>query len=84
MNYYDSMVNGFFEKLLEKAGVSKEELNGAAARLMDSAACRALEDIRTVLDDDSLDDPTCFRRIERIVEVYEDLGAGAGTRHDFG
>ena len=55
-----------------------------AEELVNNAACRALEDIRRLLDDDSLDDLACFHRIERIVEVYEGPGIGAGMRHDFG
>lgn len=52
---------------------------------MVSGACyRALERIQAILKDDSLTDPECFQRIEAIVRVYEDLGGGAGSRHDFG
>ena len=38
---------------------------------------------RSYVDDETLDDPSCFQRIERIVTVYEALGAGGGSRHDF-
>ena len=52
---------------------------------MVSDACyRALEQIQAILKDDSLTDPECFQRIEAIVRVYEDLGGGGGSRHDFG
>lgn len=40
--------------------------------------------IRAVLADDSLDDPECFERIERIVCEMESLGLDCGARHDFG
>ena len=53
-------------------------------KMTESAACRALKQIHDILDDDSLDDRTCFQRIERVVCVLEDLGPGAGKRHDFG
>ena len=53
-------------------------------RLMRERCVQALREIREVLDDDGLDDPECFQRIERIVEIYEALGAGGGSRHDFG
>lgn len=46
--------------------------------------CKALRDIREILDDDTLEDRECFQRIERIVSLYEELGPGAGSRHDFG
>lgn len=50
---------------------------------MDSAACRALEDLRRVLDDGRLDDPSCVRRFEKIVKIYEKIGSNGGSRHDF-
>lgn len=52
-------------------------------RLMQERCCQALGEIRAVLDDRTLDDPSCFQRIERIVEIYERLGANGGSRHDF-
>ena len=68
------------EKILLSSGIQTQELLG---EMMRERCCRALEDIRAVLDDDTLDDPSCFHRIERIVTVYEALGAGGGSRHDF-
>ena len=68
------------EKILLSSGIQTQELLG---EMMRERCCRALEDIRAVLDDDTLDDPSCFQRIERIVTVYEALGAGGGSRHDF-
>lgn len=50
---------------------------------MRERCCQALKEIRDVLDDGTLNDPDCFRRIEKIVEIYEALGAGGGSRHDF-
>ena len=44
--------------------------------------CRALWEIRKVLDDDSLSDPACFQKIEGIVSALETLGPGGGSRHD--
>ncbi len=43
----------------------------------------ALREIRKILDDDSLNDRDCFDRIDQIVSVFEELGPGAGSRHDF-
>ena len=37
-----------------------------------------------ILDDDSLDDATCFQKIEEIVCVFEEMGFNGGSRHDFG
>lgn len=83
MDFYESMINGFLENIRAIAGFQKEDLERWAVELMKDAACRALEDIRNVLDDDSLDDPTCFQRIEEIVKIYENIGSDGGSRHDF-
>lgn len=52
-------------------------------READSEALRVLEEIRRVLDDDTLDDPDCFRRIEAVVKAFhaDDIST---TRHDWG
>ena len=68
------------EKVLLASGIQTREL---LKELAEQRCCRALEEIRAVLDDDTLDDPACFRRIEQIVEVYEALSPGGGSRHDF-
>lgn len=49
---------------------------------MDGQALRILEEIQRTLDDDTLDDPTCFKRIEKILTVLETNFLGS-TRHDF-
>ena len=52
--------------------------------LVHDTAYQALSAIRLILERDDLEDPECFRRIERIVRVFERIGSGCGTRHDFG
>lgn len=52
-------------------------------QLLRERCCQALKEIWDVLDDGTLNDLDCFRRIEKIVEIYEALGAGGGSRHDF-
>lgn len=41
-----------------------------------------LSQVKAILDDESLDDPTCFRRIDAIVSAFHKQGVGT-TRHDF-
>lgn len=84
MNFYESLVSGFVERARAMAGFTKEEEKALAAELMKESSCRALQEIREVLRDGRLEDPECFRRIEQIVTVYEDLGSDGGGRHDFG
>lgn len=52
--------------------------------LVHDTAYQALSAIRLILARDDLEDPECFRRIEKIVRVFERIGSGCGTRHDFG
>lgn len=52
--------------------------------MVETECCEALCKIRDILDDDTFSDEACFYRIHRIVQLYEELGPGAGTRHDFG
>ncbi len=42
-----------------------------------------LEEIKAVIENDSLDDITCFWRIESIVRILEEIGSNGGSRHDF-
>lgn len=45
-------------------------------------ALAVLERIRAILDDDGVDDPECFHRIEAIVDALDDVGISTG-RHDW-
>ena len=83
MDFYESLLYNFSEKLRAAVTPSDEEKQSLLAELMDSAACRTLEEIREGLDDERLDDQNCFQRIEEIVRLYEKLGSNGGSRHDF-
>ena len=52
------------------------------ARETEKRAIEALEEIRRVLNDDSLEDPECFRRIEAILTALENAGIFT-RRHDW-
>lgn len=52
------------------------------AEAMESKAVRTLEHIRHILNDDSVDDPECFQRIEAILTALEEAGIFT-TRHDW-
>lgn len=83
MDFYESMLHNFSEKLRAAVTPSDEEKQSLLAELMQNRACQALEDIRKVLDNDRLDDQTCFYRIEEIVRIYEKTGSNGGSRHVF-
>lgn len=83
------MENSTFEELYAQAigaqvlkYLFEEGMLQALAREAESAALRALSEIQMILNDDALDDPACFRRIEAIVSAFRAQGLGT-TRHDF-
>ncbi len=55
----------------------------AFSEFIEKKCYQALQKIKVILDDDSLDDPECFMRIEEIVCALEELGCPT-SRHDFG
>lgn len=64
-------------KYLHKEGMLK-----MLAQETESAALRVLSEIQTILNDDALDDLSCFRRIEAVVNTFHAQGLST-TRHDF-
>ena len=63
-------------------GELEREVDGT--KIVQDQCYRALCRIKEILEDDSIEDPECFWRIEEIVMVLEGLGLDAGSRHDFG
>ena len=57
-----------------------KELNLDYEKLVNSAAIRALFEIRKVVQNNELDD---FEVVERIVCIFEKYNINAGARHDF-
>ena len=54
------------------------------SQIIESRCYHALKRIKEVLSDERLNDEDCFQKIEEIVCIFESLGSGGGTRHDFG
>lgn len=54
-----------------------------SAKLVEMKCYQTILKIRHILEDESLDDPECFERIEEIVSAMDQLGVGGGGRHDF-
>lgn len=63
-----------------EAPVSAEEI----CRAKKTRAYRLLRGIQEALQEDTLQDPECFWRIEYLVCLFEENGLDAGVRHDFG
>lgn len=61
----------------------RSEHTGEVAKEIEGDALRILEKIQTILNDETLDDPECFERIELIVKVFYTNGLST-DRHDQG
>ncbi len=66
-----------FQVLLPKWKMSIEEM-------IEMKCYQALNEIKKILEDESLNDSDCFESIEKIITVFETLGSGINERHDFG
>ena len=64
--------------------ISFPDLQFNAEQIVEGECYKAMQKIREVLKDDSLDDVQCFERIEKIVCIFEEIGSDGGNRHDFG
>ena len=60
------------------------DLSVSPAELVEMQCYAAVQKIRKILADKSLEDPECFQQIEEIVCTLEELGLSGGGRHDFG
>ena len=67
----------------ENSQILFPQLKLDALQIAESECFRVLEKIRTILDDQTLEDNTCFEQIEQIVCALESAGIYT-TRHDFG
>ena len=73
-------------KLLEKEEmiIVFPGLTATPAELIEIESYKALQEIKAILEEDSLEDRECFMKIEDIVCVFEGIGSDGGHRHDFG
>ena len=55
-----------------------------AEQIVEGECYKAILKIKEVLKDSNLEDAECFRKIEEIICVFEDIGSSCGSRHDFG
>ena len=53
-------------------------------RLIEIESYVALYKIKTIIEDNSLNDKECFLKIEKIIQALEEIGSNGGNRHDFG
>ena len=70
------------ELLLETVYDERRLSDAEIQTLLKERSVRSLAEIHRVLDENTPDE-TCFEKIERVVKVYEAIGADGGARHDF-
>ena len=83
------MKHSTFEELFAQAigtevlkYLSHEDAWKTLVQGLESTALPVLTKIQAILNDEALDDPACFRRIDAIVEAFHQSGLST-TRHDF-
>ncbi len=64
--------------------VSFRGVQGAATAVVEGQCYQALQKIKAILNNETLDDKECFQKIEEIVCILEEIGSNGGSRHDFG
>ncbi len=62
-----------------EAKVSFADLHIDAEKIVEMACYRALQNIKAIIEDDSLNDKECFMKIEEIVCVFEEMGSSGGS-----
>ena len=82
MDLYKEILAAVLEK--ENIEISFPSLKMNAKEIMEPECYKALQKIKAVIEDDSLEDEECFIKIEEIVRLFEALGSDGGIRHDFG
>lgn len=50
--------------------------------VMESKALALIAEIKVIMDDKTVEDPACFRRIDELVEAFHRSGIST-TRHDW-
>lgn len=59
------------------------DLKMDAAQIVEMECYHALNQIKAVIQDESLEDEECFAKIEEIVCILERVGSDGGFRHDY-
>ena len=64
--------------------VTFENPNMDISQIVEGRCYQALQKIKAIIADDSIEDGACFDKIEEIVCVFKEIGSSGGGRHDFG
>ena len=80
MELYEEILLHSLKNAPELCIHTSEQLSDA----IEQTCYQTLKKIKAIIEDDSLDDPECFYKIEQIVCLLEKIGSDGGNRHDFG
>ena len=80
MLYYNLILLKILEK--ENIEIYFPNLINTPVEIVESECYKTLKK-KILLKMDTLEDKECFMRIEGIVNLFEEMGSGCGTRHDF-
>lgn len=78
---YKEILSNILQK--QSLQVTFPNLNINAVEIVALESYAALQKIKAILEEDSLEDRECFMRIEEIICLFEELGSNCGQRHDF-
>lgn len=81
MELYEELWEDFCSK--NKVRLTFPDLDVDLETLTERSCYLLLKQIQEILKDDTLDDPECFMRIEKIVSLLEEHNISSGVRHDF-
>lgn len=81
MDLYKEILVGILQNSEIKVTFPEIDIN--SLDIIEMKSYSTLVKIKEIINDDSLDDHGCFMKIEEIICLFEELGSGAGTRHDF-
>lgn len=82
MELYKEILSKVLEN--EKIEICFPNLKIDATSIVELECYKALDKIKAVISDDSLEDYECFAKIEEIIRVFESLKSSCNLRHDFG
>ena len=84
MDLYNEILTQVLSEKISDIILEHISINIDANQLVKESCYQTLQHIKTIVEDDTLDDPERFHRIEKIICTLEERNISTGSRHDFG
>ncbi len=84
LDLYNEILTQVLSEKISDIILEHISINIDANQLVKESCYQTLQHIKTIVEDDTLDDPECFHRIEKIICTLEERNISTGSRHDFG